>query len=67
VIQPQAAEPQRYRRSVASGSENGIRERVHAFARDSELMEVITVAEDAVVKAHVDLEEAGDWLARGFS
>ncbi len=40
---------------------------MHAFTRDSELMEVIAVAEDAVVSARVDPEDAGDWLARGFS
>ena len=31
-----------------------MRERVHAFGRDLELMEVIAAAEDAVVKARVD-------------
>ncbi len=40
-----------------------MRERVHAFRRDPELMEVI-VAADVVVKARVDPE---DWLARAFS
>ena len=30
-------------------------------------MEVIAAAEDAVVNARVDLEEAEDWLARAFS
>jgi hypothetical protein len=38
-----------------------------AFTRDLELMEVIAAAEDAVVNARVDLEEAEDWLARAFS
>ena len=38
-----------------------------AFRRDLELMEVIAAAEDAVVNARVDLEEAEDWLARAFS
>ena len=37
------------------------------FRRDLELMEVIAAAEDAVVNARVDLEEAEDWLARAFS
>ena len=38
------------------------------FRRDLELMEVIAAAEDAVVKARVDLEDAEeDWLARAFS
>ena len=40
---------------------------MHAFTRDLELMEVISAAEDAVVNARVDLEEAEDWLARAFS
>jgi hypothetical protein len=39
---------------------------VDAFRRDLELMEVIASAEDAVVKARVDLEDAEDWLARAF-
>ena len=38
-----------------------------AFTRDLELMEVIAAAEDAVVNARVDLEDAEDWLARAFS
>ena len=37
------------------------------FRRDLELMEVIAAAEDAVLNARVDLEEAQDWLARAFS
>jgi hypothetical protein len=37
------------------------------FRRDLELMEVIAAAEDAVVNARVDLEEAEDRLARAFS
>jgi hypothetical protein len=40
---------------------------VHAFRSDLELMEVIAAAEDAVVNARVDLEDAEDWLARAFS
>jgi hypothetical protein len=40
---------------------------VDAFRRDLELMEVIAAAEDAVLNARVDLEEAEDWLARAFS
>jgi hypothetical protein len=45
-----------------------MRERVHAFTRDLELMEVISAAEDAGVNVRVvDLEEAEDWLARAFS
>ena len=43
-----------------------MREGVHAFTRDSELMEVIATA-DAVVNARVDLEDAEDRLARAFS
>ena len=38
-----------------------------AFRRELELMEVIAAAEDAVVNARVDLEDAEDWLARAFS
>ena len=38
-----------------------------AFRRDLELMEVIAAAEDAVVNARVDPEDAEDWLARAFS
>ncbi len=39
-----------------------------AFRRDPELMEVIAVAEDAVVSARVDPEDAEeDRLARAFS
>jgi hypothetical protein len=30
-------------------------------------MEIISAAEDAVVNARVDLEDAEDWLARAFS
>ena len=37
------------------------------FRRDLQLMEVIAAAEDAVVNARVNLEEAEDWLARAFS
>ena len=38
------------------------------FRRDLELMEVIAAAaEDAVVNARVDPEDAEDWLARAFS
>jgi hypothetical protein len=45
-----------------------MRERVHAFGRDLELMEVIAAAEDAVVKARVDPEDAEeDRLPRAFS
>jgi hypothetical protein len=44
-----------------------MRERVHAFTRDLELMEVISAAEDAVVNPRVDLEDAEDWLASAFS
>jgi hypothetical protein len=40
---------------------------VDAFRRDLQLMEVIAAAEDAVVNARVDLEEAEDRLARAFS
>jgi hypothetical protein len=40
---------------------------VDAFRRDLQLMEVIAAAEDAVVNARVDLEDAEDWLARAFS
>ena len=40
---------------------------VDAFRRDLELMEVIAAAEDAVVNARVDLEDAEDRLARAFS
>jgi hypothetical protein len=30
-------------------------------------MELICTAEDAVINARVDLEDAEDWLARAFS
>ena len=40
---------------------------VDAFRRELQLMEVIAAAEDAVVNARVDLEDAEDWLARAFS
>ena len=44
-----------------------MRERVHAFGRDLELTEVIAAAEDAVVKARVDPEDAEeDRMARAF-
>jgi hypothetical protein len=43
-----------------------MRERVPAFRRDLELMEVIA-AEDAVVNARVDPEDSEDRLARAFS
>ena len=41
---------------------------MHAFGRDLQLMEAIAVAEDAVVSARVDPEDAEeDRLARAFS
>jgi hypothetical protein len=40
---------------------------VDAFRRDLELMEVMAAADDAVVNARVDLEDAEDWLAHAFS
>jgi hypothetical protein len=40
---------------------------VDAFRRDLELMEVIAAAEDAVVEAREDPEDAEDWLAHAFS
>ena len=42
------------------------RERVHAFRRDLELMEV-TAAAEAMLKARLDPEDAEGWLAHPFS
>ena len=42
------------------------RERVHAFRRDLELMDLIGAAE-AMLKARLDPEDAEGWLAHPFS